>query len=204
MRRSRKVKILATLGPASSDEAMIRKLFEAGADVFRINMSHTDHPSMQALVGRIRAVESELDRPIAFGRPSGPSARRQIRQGQRKLVVGQKFHPRRQPNRVTPPACIFRIRKSAVRQPGNRPHRRRSPAASGGCKRRQVVVCTVISGAYPTAESHLPIPTTGRCVDWDRKRPDAVLATGATGSPFLYQRPEDLAGLRALGARSDV
>ena len=33
MRRSRKVKILATIGPASSDEAMLRKLFEAGADV---------------------------------------------------------------------------------------------------------------------------------------------------------------------------
>ena len=41
MRRLRKVKILATLGPASSDEEMIGRLFEAGADVFRINMSHT-------------------------------------------------------------------------------------------------------------------------------------------------------------------
>ena len=41
MRRLRRIKILATLGPASSDSAMIRKLFEAGADVFRINMSHT-------------------------------------------------------------------------------------------------------------------------------------------------------------------
>jgi Pyruvate kinase, barrel domain len=35
MRRLRRIKILATLGPASSDSAMIRKLFEAGADVFR-------------------------------------------------------------------------------------------------------------------------------------------------------------------------
>ncbi|MEO7365319.1 MAG: pyruvate kinase, partial [Sphingomicrobium sp.] len=38
--RSRKVKILATLGPASSTPAMIRKLVLAGADAFRINMSH--------------------------------------------------------------------------------------------------------------------------------------------------------------------
>ena len=51
MRRSRKVKILATLGPASSDEEMIKKLFEAGADVFRINMSHTDH-ALDADAGR--------------------------------------------------------------------------------------------------------------------------------------------------------
>jgi pyruvate kinase len=66
MRRSRKVKILATLGPASSDEAMIRKLFEAGADVFRINMSHTDHDLMRTLVGRIRAVEAAVGRPIGI------------------------------------------------------------------------------------------------------------------------------------------
>ncbi|MGO4833839.1 pyruvate kinase, partial [Rhizobiaceae sp. 2RAB30] len=66
MRRSRKVKILATLGPASSDEAMIRKLFEAGADVFRINMSHTDHDLMRTLVGRIRAVEQAVGRPIGI------------------------------------------------------------------------------------------------------------------------------------------
>ena len=43
MRRRRKTKILATLGPASNNPAMMRTLFEAGADVFRINMSHTPH-----------------------------------------------------------------------------------------------------------------------------------------------------------------
>ncbi len=66
MKRNRRVKILATLGPASSDEAMIRKLHEAGADVFRINMSHTDHDSMRELVARIRRVEAAVDRPIGI------------------------------------------------------------------------------------------------------------------------------------------
>ena len=50
MRRLRRIKILATLGPASSDSAMIRKLFEAGADVFRINMSHTPHDKLREFV----------------------------------------------------------------------------------------------------------------------------------------------------------
>ena len=43
MRRLRRTKIVATLGPASSDPSMIARLFRAGADVFRINMSHTTH-----------------------------------------------------------------------------------------------------------------------------------------------------------------
>ena len=64
MRRTRKVKILATLGPASSDKAVIERLFNAGADVFRINMSHTDHDMLRRLVTTIREVETETGRPI--------------------------------------------------------------------------------------------------------------------------------------------
>jgi pyruvate kinase len=66
MRRSRKVKILATLGPASSEKAVIQRLFEAGADIFRINMSHTDHPKLRSLVATIREVEAEVGRPIGI------------------------------------------------------------------------------------------------------------------------------------------
>jgi pyruvate kinase len=56
--------ILATLGPASSDRNVIANLFRAGADVFRINMSHTSHDRMRELVALIRAVEFEYGRPI--------------------------------------------------------------------------------------------------------------------------------------------
>ena len=66
MRRLRRIKILATLGPVSSDLATIRKLFEAGADVFRINMSHTPHDKMRELVATIRNVESSYGRPIGI------------------------------------------------------------------------------------------------------------------------------------------
>ena len=66
MRRQRRTKIVATLGPASSSPEMIAKLFEAGADVFRINMSHTQPDKMRELVKAIRKVEKDYDRPIGI------------------------------------------------------------------------------------------------------------------------------------------
>ena len=66
MRRNRNVKIVATLGPASSSPEMLEKLFLAGVDVFRINMSHTQHDLLRQLHGDIRAVEAKLKRPIGI------------------------------------------------------------------------------------------------------------------------------------------
>jgi pyruvate kinase len=66
MRRQRRAKIVATLGPASSSREMIARLFVAGVDVFRINMSHTSHEKMRELVAAIRSVEEEKDRPIGI------------------------------------------------------------------------------------------------------------------------------------------
>ena len=66
MNRNRRVKILATLGPASSDEETIYDLCMAGADVFRINMSHADHDTMRGLVKMIRSVESRIGIPIGI------------------------------------------------------------------------------------------------------------------------------------------
>ena len=66
MRRMRRAKIVATLGPASSDTAMIGKLFAAGVDVFRINMSHTSQNRLRELVAMIRSVEGETERPIGI------------------------------------------------------------------------------------------------------------------------------------------
>ncbi len=66
MRRHRKIKIVATLGPASSDKATIRALWEAGADVFRLNMSHGTHEDIAARHAIIREIEGEIGRPIAI------------------------------------------------------------------------------------------------------------------------------------------
>ncbi|WP_413869020.1 pyruvate kinase [Albidovulum sp.] len=66
MRRLRNVKIVATLGPSSNDYQTIRALFEAGADVFRLNMSHGSHAEQAARHAIIRQVERDVNRPVAI------------------------------------------------------------------------------------------------------------------------------------------
>ncbi len=66
LRRARRTKIIATLGPASDTQAMIAKLFEAGADVFRLNMSHLPRERLRQQVEAIRAVEAKYNRPISI------------------------------------------------------------------------------------------------------------------------------------------
>ena len=63
--RSRKVKILATVGPASREPEMLRKLLLAGADAFRVNMSHGEHAQHGATIKAIRDLEKEFHRPVA-------------------------------------------------------------------------------------------------------------------------------------------
>ena len=64
--RGRKVKILATLGPASRDPETLRRLLRAGADAFRINLSHGDHATHAQTIKAVRALEKEFNRPIAI------------------------------------------------------------------------------------------------------------------------------------------
>ncbi|AXJ95556.1 MULTISPECIES: pyruvate kinase [unclassified Sphingomonas] len=64
--RSRKVRVLATLGPASNSPEMIATLFQAGADAFRINMSHGDQASKVPVIQAIRDLEREFRRPTTI------------------------------------------------------------------------------------------------------------------------------------------
>ncbi|MBB96818.1 MAG: pyruvate kinase, partial [Rhodobacteraceae bacterium] len=66
MIRNRRVKIVATLGPASSDYDTIKALHEAGADVFRLNMSHGTQDDIAARHKIIRQVEEDLESTIAI------------------------------------------------------------------------------------------------------------------------------------------
>ena len=93
MRRHRRVKILATLGPASDSRAMLAKLFEAGADVFRINMSHATHDAMRERIRMIRSLEADYGRPIGILVDlQGPKLRvGEFKDGAVMLVKGASF-----------------------------------------------------------------------------------------------------------------
>ena len=64
--RGRKVKILATVGPASRSPEMLARLFKAGVDAFRVNMSHGEHADHEQTIRAIRQMEKDFHRPIAI------------------------------------------------------------------------------------------------------------------------------------------
>ena len=66
MHRLRKAKIIATLGPSSSSPETIRALFDAGADLFRLNFSHGAHAEHANRFRAIRSIESDVGRPIGI------------------------------------------------------------------------------------------------------------------------------------------
>lgn len=93
MRRHRNVKIVATLGPSSDNYETIKSLHQAGADVFRLNMSHGDHKSIKSKHEIIRQLEEELDSPIAIlADLQGPKLRvGAFENGVENLVEGADF-----------------------------------------------------------------------------------------------------------------
>jgi pyruvate kinase len=93
MRRHRNAKIIATLGPASSDAAAIEALFEAGADLFRLNFSHGEHKDQKARYDLIRAAETKFGRPIGvIADLQGPKIRvGTFAEGEVALETGASF-----------------------------------------------------------------------------------------------------------------
>ncbi|MGV8939727.1 MAG: pyruvate kinase [Allorhizobium sp.] len=208
MKRNRKVKILATLGPASSDEAMIRKLHEAGADLFRINMSHASHDGMRDLIKRIRSVEATCGRPIGIlADLQGPKLRvGKFADTTVELVPGQTFTLDDNPE----PGDNVRV---------NLPHPEILQSVKPGdrlliddgklhlraekCDGRSIV-CTVVSGTKISDRKGVSLPdtllTSGALTPKDWADLDAVLATGEVDWVALsfIQRPEDLADVRKV------
>ncbi|MEK1888444.1 MAG: pyruvate kinase [Phyllobacterium sp.] len=207
MRRRRKVKILATLGPASSEEAMIHKLFEAGADVFRINMSHASHDLMRELVRRIRRVEKDLGRPIGIlADLQGPKLRvGKFADGKVDLTPGQTFTL---DNSDTPGdnTRVFLPHPEILEavEPGHRlliddgKLALVAEAADG-----KSIRCRVVSGTKISDKKGVSLPDTtlgvGALTEKDRRDLDAVLQEEIDWVALSFiQRPEDLAEVRKI------
>ncbi len=207
MRRSRKVKILATLGPASSDEIMISRLFEVGADVFRINMSHTDHDSMRKLVGRIRKVESAVDRPIGILVDlQGPKLRiGKFATGKEELNVGQTFTF--DDNLDLGTSSRVRLPHPEILKSIQAGHRLLIDDGKLELKVIKAdgksIVCTVVAGTKIADKKGVSLPDTnlpvGALTRKDCKDLDAVLKIGVDWVALSFiQRPEDLAEAREI------
>jgi len=93
LHRNRKVKIVATLGPASDTKSEIKKMFLAGADIFRLNMSHGDHSAVKKRHSILRDLEQEFSRPVCILVDlQGPKLRCGNFEDEKVSVeVGQKF-----------------------------------------------------------------------------------------------------------------
>ena len=113
--RRRGAKIVATLGPASSQPEMIHALVAAGLDVARLNFSHGDHASLKELVRFVREAQEAAGRPIAIlGDLQGP-----------KIRIG----PLSEPVQLTPGSPHPPHHRSRTRSPPRRRHRLRLPRA---------------------------------------------------------------------------
>ncbi|MFK7902353.1 MAG: pyruvate kinase [Nitratireductor sp.] len=91
--RDRYAKIVATLGPSSSDEKTIKNLFKAGVDIFRMNFSHGSHEDHAERIAMVRRIEQETGRPIGIlADMQGPKLRVGTFENEKEtLKKGQKF-----------------------------------------------------------------------------------------------------------------
>ncbi len=207
MKRARKVKILATLGPASSDKETIAGLFAAGADVFRINMSHCAHDLMRRLVATIRAVEDEQDRPIGILVDlQGPKLRIGVFANHDvTLMPGQSFVLDGDPT----PGDAQRVELPhpeilAALEPGHRllldDGKVRLRVRETG---RQQAVTVVETGSTLSDRKGVSVPDTtlafSALTGKDRSDLEAALSAGVDWIAMSFiQRPEDLAEVRKV------
>ena len=207
MRRRRKAKILATLGPASSDAETIRALHEAGADVFRLNFSHGSQADHAERYRIIRELEQETGRPIGILQDlQGPKLRiGRFAEGEIYLKRGDAF------------------RFDLSKEPGDQsrvclPHREIFAAVEVGAhillddgKLRVEVVrrddqsadCKVITGGPLSDRKGINVPTVLMPIspltqkDRDDLRFGLELGVDWVALSFV-QRPEDLAEAKRL------
>jgi pyruvate kinase len=91
----RRTKIIATVGPASNNDAVLDALLAAGVDVFRLNFSHGTHESHAETYARIRRASDRAGRDVAIMQDlGGPKIRTGVLEGHKPIVLkdGETFH----------------------------------------------------------------------------------------------------------------
>ena len=207
--RRRRAKILSTLGPASRDPDMIRRLLHAGADAFRLNMSHGEHGSHAETIRAIRALEEEYERPIAILCDlQGPKLRvGTFAEGRAIIPHGREFTFDRNEepgdeNRVfLPHPELFGLLEKGQRLLVNDGKIRLVVKSASESE----IVCKAEVGGVISDKKGLNVPDAEVPVpaltEKDRRDLDFALEHGADwiGLSFV-QRPEDLAEARKLMA----
>ena len=205
--RGRKVKILATVGPASRDPEMLKRLVWGGVDAFRVNMSHGEHDTHAETIDAIRSLEAELNRPIAiFCDLQGPKLRvGKFKGGKAVIRHSGHFTLDRNPE----PGDDTRVQLPHPELFGLLEKGQRLLINDGKIQLKVIradeneILCSAIVGGVisdrkgvnvPDAE--IPIPA---LTDKDRKDLAFAVSKGADwiGLSFV-QRPEDLAEARKL------
>jgi pyruvate kinase len=214
MRRQRKAKIVATLGPASSSPETIRALFEAGADVFRFNFSHGSHEQHAERYAIVRALEREHGRPIGVLQDlQGPKLRiGAFAHGPVELAAGARFRldldpaPGDERRAPLPHPEIF-----AALQPGA------ELLLDDGRIRLEVEACgsdfaatTVVTGGRLSERKGVNVPGVvlplSALTEKDRRDLAFGLELGVDWIALSFvQRPEDLLEVRELvGGRAGI
>ena len=202
MRRNRRVKIVATLGPASSSPEVLERLFLAGVDVFRINMSHSSHEMARTLARTVRDVGAKHRHPIGIlcdlqgpkfrlGEFHGESARRQ---GRRDLPLRPDAVAGIVAARLSAASADLRSRRAGAhaadrrRQGAHARHRAQEPRA---------IAAEVVTGGQLSSRKGVSLPDTvlpiSPLTDKDRADLDWALTIGADWIALSFvQRAEDV------------
>ncbi len=207
MRRSRRTKILATLGPASESQEMIEKLFQAGADVFRLNMSHLPREKLKERVAMIRAIEAKFKRPIAIlADLQGPKLRVGAFEGDSAMLEpGQSFTL----DADTTPGTVNRVHLPhpeilSSLEPGHTvliddgKLRLRVKSVKQGSATTSVEVAGKISNRKGVSLPDTTIPVAAM-TEKDRSDLEAALDAGVDWIALSFvQRPEDVAEVKKV------
>ena len=209
MKRARRTKIVATLGPASDTPEMIERLFRAGVDVFRLNMSHLPRERLPEKVEAIRAIEREAKRPIGILVDlQGPKLRLGVfADGAAQIAQGATFVLDGDPGPGDATRChLPHPEILTALEPGHAilidDGKLRLTVVEAGPERAvtRVEVGGRISNRKGVSLPHTVVPVPAM-TDKDRADLDAGLAAGADWIAVSFvQRPEDVAEVKSVCA----